>query len=78
MPGPELKGGGSRGNRVLKAKDMADKMRYPRSKWWECASWEEYCQSARVPQSTLGLTVEELREEIFERNMGEQKRKKRK
>ena len=75
MPGPELRGGGSRGNRVLKAKDMADKRRYPAQKWWE---WEANCGSVISPPSTVSRTVEELREEIFERNMGEQKRKKRK
>lgn len=79
MPGPELKGmGAARGNRVLKAKDQADKIKFPQKKWWECAEWQEYCPPKSL-FSTLHLSLGQVIERAFARNiLRHRKRKKRK
>jgi hypothetical protein len=77
MPGPELKGmTAPRGNRVLKAKDLADRKKFPRKKWWECNQWQDYCPP-KSHFSTLGLSVSELTERAFQRNLLRHKRHKR-
>lgn len=64
MPEPEIKTGGSRGNRVLKAKDMRDKRRFPPKKWWEIAEWEEFCSPTVKPNPQ---TTEEIQCQCFAR-----------